>query len=141
MAMTKISGSRFESVIPLRPSDIDGNQHVHNTVYLEYVLAARYDQMKRCYKMPMDEFIEKNWGWWVRKTYIEYKRSLKLGDTARVRTWVEEYDKSRVMVHFEIYENTGNWISAAGYLEYVFINLANNKPTHIPPEVIERYSV
>jgi len=141
MTMTKISGSRFESVIPLRPSDIDSNQHAHNTAYLEYVLAARYDQMKRCYKMPMDEFIDKGWGWWVRKTYIEYKRSLTLGDTARVRTWVEEYDKSRVMVHFEIYENAGNWISAAGYLEYVFIDLTKNKPMPIPLEVIERYSV
>jgi len=141
MAMTKISGSRFESVIPIRPSDIDSNQHVHNTAYLESGLAARYDQMKRCYKMSMDEFVEKGWGWWIRKSYIEYKRSLKLGDTARVRTWVEEYDKSRVMVHFEIYENSENWISAAGSLEYVFIDLAKNKPIHIPPEVIERYSV
>jgi acyl-CoA thioester hydrolase/thioesterase-3 len=97
--------------------------------------------MERCYKMSMEDFLHKGWGWWIRKTYIEYKRSLKLGDTARVRTWVEEYDKSRVIVYFEIYENSGKWISAAGYLEYVFINLATNKPMHIPAEVIEKYSV
>ena len=44
--------SRFETEMPVRPDDIDMNQHVHNSRYFDYVLAARYDQMARCYRMP-----------------------------------------------------------------------------------------
>jgi len=49
--------TRFETELTVRPDDIDMNQHVHSSRYQDYVLAARYDQMARCYKMPMEEFI------------------------------------------------------------------------------------
>jgi len=35
----------FESEIAIRPDDIDLNNHVHNTKYLDYVLAVRFVQM------------------------------------------------------------------------------------------------
>jgi len=38
--------SIFETEITIRPDDIDLNNHVHNTKYLDYVQAARYEQMK-----------------------------------------------------------------------------------------------
>ncbi len=47
----------------VRPDDIDMNQHVHNSRYFDYVLAARYDQMSRCYKMSMEEFLKAGFGW------------------------------------------------------------------------------
>ena len=50
--------SIFSSEIKVRPDDIDLNKHVHNTTYLDYVQAARYEQMNQHYKMPMHEFIE-----------------------------------------------------------------------------------
>ncbi len=49
--------SKFESEMQVRPDDIDMNRHVHNSRYFDYVLAARYDQMARCYGMPMEEFL------------------------------------------------------------------------------------
>lgn len=41
--------TKFNTEIIVRPSDIDINRHVHQSVYMDYVLFARYDQMKRCY--------------------------------------------------------------------------------------------
>ncbi|MCP5552003.1 MAG: hypothetical protein H7A53_14035, partial [Akkermansiaceae bacterium] len=35
--------STFETRLDVRPDDIDMNRHVHNSRYLDYVLAARYD--------------------------------------------------------------------------------------------------
>jgi acetyl-CoA acetyltransferase len=55
--MPAIAGTRFNSELQVRPDDIDMNQHVHASKYFDYVLAARYDQMARCYKMGMDEFV------------------------------------------------------------------------------------
>lgn len=136
-----VNGTHFESEIPVRPSDIDLNQHVHNTIYLDYVLAARYDQMARCYKMSMDEFLQRGLSWWVHKAYIEHKKGLGLGDTAVVRTWLSGYERSRVTVQFEIAQKSTGQISATGHLEYVLINTASGRPERIPPDVIEKYTV
>ena len=45
--------STFETEFRVRPDDIDMFQHVHNSKYFDYVLAARYDQMERCYGVAM----------------------------------------------------------------------------------------
>ena len=37
--------SKFETELSVRPDDIDLYQHVHSTRYLDYVLAARFEQM------------------------------------------------------------------------------------------------
>jgi acyl-CoA thioesterase FadM len=39
-----MSGRKFETELQVRPDDIDMNQHVHGSRYMDYVLAARYDQ-------------------------------------------------------------------------------------------------
>ena len=54
--------TRFETELHVRPDDIDMNQHVHSSRYQDYVLAARYDQMARCYKVSMDEFTQAGLG-------------------------------------------------------------------------------
>src|SRR5207237_5213106 len=82
--------TKFESELHVRPDDIDMNQHVHESRYFDYVLAARYDQMARCYKMSMEEFLKAGLGWFIKTAHIEYKRPLRLGDQLLVRTWVAE---------------------------------------------------
>ncbi len=56
-----------ESVVPLRRSDLDYNRHVHNTAYLDLA----------CEPIPETE---------VKGFRVSYKRQLKEGDTATVRT-------------------------------------------------------
>jgi len=71
-----MSFSSFETELGVRPDDIDFFQHVHSSKYFDYVLAARYDQMTRCYGMSMEWFIERGYGWVVKQAMIEYKRPL-----------------------------------------------------------------
>src|SRR5438034_11803255 len=94
--------TKFETELQVRPNDIDMNQHVHGSRYFDYVLAARYDQMARCYKMSMEEFIQAGFGWVVTTAHVEYKRLLLLGEQIVVRTWVEEILRTGVKVNFEI---------------------------------------
>jgi YbgC/YbaW family acyl-CoA thioester hydrolase len=77
--------TKFETQLQVRPDDIDMNQHVHGSRYFDYVLAARYDQMARCYKMPMEEFTKQGLGWVVKAAHVEYKRALRMGDSFLVR--------------------------------------------------------
>ena len=86
--------STFESELAVRPDDIDMNNHVHVSKYADYVLAARYDQMQRCYKMPMEEFVKMGYGWVVVTSYIEYKRPLFINDVVLVRTSIAEVERA-----------------------------------------------
>jgi acyl-CoA thioester hydrolase/thioesterase-3 len=133
--------SQFESELTVRPDDIDMNNHVHNSKYLDYVLAARYDQMKRCYKMSMDEFIAMGLGWVVKSCFIEFKRPLVLGDAIVVRTRIEEIDGSNVKVRFEIIKKDSGKLSSDGYFEYSMVNLATGRGEKIPKSVIDKYSI
>ena len=133
--------SKFESEMQVRPDDIDMNQHVHNSRYFDYVLAARYDQMERCYKMPMEEFIQSGFGWVVRTAQLEFKRPLGLGDRFIVRTWIHEILKDGVRVQFEIIKKPAGKLSCLGEFNYAIIDLKTGRGTKIPEEMKERYMV
>jgi YbgC/YbaW family acyl-CoA thioester hydrolase len=133
--------SKFESAFQVRPDDIDMFQHVHNSTYFDYVLAARYDQMARCYGVPMEEFLKRGLGWVVRIAHVEYKRPLGLGDRFVVRTWIEEMKRFGVVVSFEIERNDDQTIACAGWFDYVMINMESGRPKELPQEFVEKYSI
>ncbi|MDD8018962.1 MAG: acyl-CoA thioesterase, partial [Bacteroidota bacterium] len=124
--------SKFESEILIRPDDIDMNDHVHNSRYFDYVLAARYDQMKRCYGMAMDEFISRGFGWVVSACTMHFKRPMKLGDMALVRTQIKEVKPNGVDVAFEIVRKETGKICVDGVFEYTMINLQTQRADKIP---------
>ena len=133
--------SIFESEIVIRPDDIDMNAHVHNTKYLDFVLAARYDQMQKDYKMSMSEFHKLDYNWVVSATYIEYKRALKLNDRIVVKTQVDSVNGAQTKVKFWIVKKDSNKVAAEGYLLYTMISKNTGKPVRIPEEIIKKYSV
>src|SRR5947207_13724615 len=94
--------TRFETELQVRPDDLDMFRHVHSSRYQDYVLAARFDQMERCYGLSMQEFLKLGFGWVVKTAHFEYKRPLELGARFLVRTWVESISGSDVEVRFEI---------------------------------------
>jgi acyl-CoA thioester hydrolase/thioesterase-3 len=133
--------TRFETELQVRPDDIDMNQHVHNSRYFDYVLAARYDQMARCYKMSMEYFVKGGFGWVVKAAHLEYKRPLNLGDTIVVTTWVEEIRKNGVTVRFEIRKKSSGKLACDGSFDYTMIDLQTGRAAAIPAPVVEKYSV
>lgn len=139
--MTERKYSTFESKLTVRPDDIDMNQHVHNSRYLDFVLFARYQQMRDNYQFPMEEFLEQGYGWVVKNCWIEYKRPLFLGDEITVRTGVLDVDRTDVKVKFEIIRNETGKLAANGYFLYTMINTKTGRAEVIPEWVIERYSV
>jgi acyl-CoA thioester hydrolase/thioesterase-3 len=139
--MGTLGKSRFETELQVRPDDIDMNQHVHASRYFDYVLAARYEQMARCYKMAMEEFVKLGFGWFVRSSFIEYKRPLTIGEWFKVTTWVEEIDLQNVKVQFQITKKTNGKMSAEGYCRYTMVNLATGRGENIPDWIVEKYAI
>lgn len=133
--------AKFETEIIVRPSEIDINGHVHQSVYLDYVLFARYDQMRRCYKMPMEEFFKRGYSWATKSIYLEFKKSIFLGETVIVRTWIEEIRKKSVKIGFQILKKRSKEIAAEGKAVYVMISLQSGKPEFIPEDIRKKYTI
>lgn len=133
--------TQFESELQVRPDDIDMNQHVHGSRYFDYVLAARYDQMARCYKMPMEEFTAQGLGWFIRTAHIEYKRPLRVAEWFIVRTWVDDIRKTDVTVKFEILRRETRKLCCDGYFDYTMVNTQTGRAEVIPEWIVERYAV
>src|SRR5260221_7767365 len=133
--------TKFETELQVRPDDIDMNQHVHGSRYFDYVLAARYEQMARCYKMSMEEFAQAGLGWFVKTAHVEYHRPLRLGEQMLVRTWVEDIFRTGVKVNFEIIKKAKGKLSSEGWFDYTMIKFQTGRAEPIPDSLLAKYSI
>lgn len=131
----------FETEHRVRPDDIDMFQHVHNSKYFDYVLAARYEQMDRFYGMSMEKFLERGYGWVVSKAYMEYRRPLVMGETFLVRTGIAYITEKDCRVNFTITNKTTGKLCCEGWFEYVMIDLQTGRSRKIPQDVVAHYSI
>ena len=133
--------SKFETELQVRPDDIDMYQHVHSSRYMDYVLAARFEQMERCYKMPMAAFQKLGYGWFMAAARMSFRRPLRLGDRFIVRTWVEKFSLIGVRVQFQIETQPGRKLSCDGWFDYVMVSMETSRPVRLPAEIRAKYSI
>lgn len=133
--------SSFISEFKVSPDDIDMFNHVHNSTYFDYVLAARYEQMETCYKMPMEDFLKQGFGWVVRSTFVEYKRPLVLGDKFTVQTEIITINPKGCRVKFEIKISKVGKVACVGWFDYIMINISDGKSVKVSDDIILRYSI
>ena len=133
--------SKFETELQVRPDDIDMYQHVHSSRYMDYVLAARFEQMERCYRMPMAEFQRHGLGWFMAGTQMSFRRALGLGEFFVVRTWIEKFNPIGLRVQFEIDRKVDGKRSCDGWCDYVMISVETSRPVRIPEWILGKYSI
>lgn len=139
--MEKSQYSVFESELIVRPDDIDMFNHVHNSKYFDYVLAARYEQMDKFYQMPMEYFLKNGFGWVVRTAHVDYKRALHLGDIAKVRTGILTINEKGCRVQFDIENVSTGKVAADGWFDYVMIDTTTGKGCKVDASMITAYSI
>ncbi len=133
--------SIFETELNVRPDDIDMFNHVHNSKYLDYVLAARYEQMEKFYGMSWEQFEEMGYGWVVSKVTITFKRALKMGDKMIIRTGILEMNEKGSSVQFEILNKKTKKVASDGIFEYMMIDLKTQRSCKVNAEMIAAYSI
>lgn len=131
----------FETDLVVRPDDIDMNKHVHNSRYLDYVLAARYDQMDRCYGMSMEEFLHHGYSWVNSSCTIDYKRPLRMGDAVTVRTRIVSFSERGVRVEFWIVNKGTGKVAAQGHQDFIMVDVETGRSLIIPDWIVERYAI
>jgi YbgC/YbaW family acyl-CoA thioester hydrolase len=133
--------TKFETELQVRPDDLDMFQHVHSSRYIDYVLAARFEQMERCYGMGMPEFLRRGFGWVIHKAHLEYKRPLGLGERFVVRTFVDAVEGSHVTVQFVIEKLPARKLVCDGWFVYTMVSLATARAEPIPEDIVAKYVI
>lgn len=133
--------SRFTTEHKVRPDDIDMFNHVHNSKYFDYVLAARYEQMEQHYGMPMEAFLQDGFGWVVKSVQIHFKRPLTLGDVFCVTTGIVEINENGCRVTFEIHNKKTAKLCSDGWFDYVMIDLKTGRSAKVTDTMIAKYSI
>ncbi|WP_129714684.1 thioesterase family protein [Pedobacter sp. SYP-B3415] len=133
--------SIFESELRVRPDDIDMFNHVHNSKYFDYVLAARYEQMEKDYKMPMEHFLESGFGWVVKTAMVNFKRPLILGDVITVRTGIITMNEKGCRVQFEIVNKKTGKVASDGWFDYVMIDINTGRACAVSSDMIAAYAI
>jgi acyl-CoA thioester hydrolase/thioesterase-3 len=140
-AQPPLGRTKFETELQVRPDDLDMFQHVHSSRYIDYVLAARFDQMERCYGMSMPEFLKLGFGWVIRAAHLDFKRPLGLGERFVVRTWVDAIHKTDVTVQFEIEKLPARKVACSGSFIYAMVKLETGRAETIPDWITAKYAV
>lgn len=141
ITLIKNEFSIFESELRVRPDDIDMFNHVHNSKYLDYVLAARYEQMEKFYNMPWEHFTKLGLGWVVSRVEINFKRPLLMNDLMLIKTGILSMNEKGCAVQFEIINKKTGKVASDGIFDYVLIDLNTSRGTKVTGEMIKAYSI
>ena len=117
-------------------SDIDGQAHVNNVVYLRWaqeVATAHWETLAPA------EAVE-SVGWVVLRHEIDYKAPALLGDELRARTWVGTVEGLSFERHTEIVRAADEKLLARARTLWCPINPATGRPKRVSAEVREAFS-
>jgi acyl-CoA thioester hydrolase len=131
-----MSCAPFEMTVSVLPGDINGQNHVNNTVYLPWVQEVATAH----WQAIASSEARKGIGWVVLRHEIDYKTPACLGDEIVLRTWVGKATRITFERFTEIRRGDGRVLSTARTL-WCPINAQTGRPVRVPAEVRERFSI
>ena len=126
----------FEMTASVQPADIDGQNHVNNTVYLRWVQDVATAHWKSLASAEAQAAI----GWFVLRHEVDYKLPANLGDKILLRTWVGEASRLKFERFTEIRRKNNNQLLAQARTVWVPIDSQTGKPTRVSADVRARFS-
>ena len=119
-----------ETEFPVRYAETDAMGVVHHATYLVYFEEGRSQYMRDLnsdyaqveasgYQLPVTE------------TSIRFVGSLRYGDRAKIRTWVEENRSRRVSFAYEVLNAESDEVLVSGYTRHVWTD-SDGKVTRAP---------
>ena len=123
--------------VTVQPADIDGQNHVNNTVYLRWV----QDVATAHWKSLASADAQTEIGWVVLRHEIDYKLPANLGDEIVLRTWVGEASRLKFERFTDVRRKIDNQLLATARTVWVPIDSRTGKPTRVSADVRARFSI
>jgi acyl-CoA thioester hydrolase len=123
----------FQEEIIVPPSAIDGNGHVNNVVFLQWMqdIAIRHFDSAGC----SEAMRAANATWVVRSHTIEYLAPAFVGDKLQVSTWVVNFSRVRSLRRYQFTHIADGKLLVRGETDWVFVNAGTGRPISIPESI------
>src|SRR5579864_3018440 len=127
----------FEMIVPVLPGDIDGQQHVNNTVYLRWVLDVATAHWCSLASAESQERI----AWVVLRHEIDYKAPATLGDEVILRTWVGKASGLTFERFTEIHRKIDNKLLSEARTLWCPVDAQTGRPVRVSSELRNQFSI
>jgi thioesterase III len=118
----------LESKVKVRFQHCDPLGHLNNSVYIDYFLNAREDQLLDYYNIDTYAYATKNSKAWVVANHkIDYYLPLKARQEVIVKSCLTAFTEKSITVHFEMHNQMKK--CACMITTFVHIDLASGRPT------------
>jgi acyl-CoA thioester hydrolase len=117
--------------------DIDGQNHVNNTVYLRWVQEVATAHWQATASSEAQQDI----GWVVLRHEIDYKAPACLGDDVVLRTWVGKATRLTFERFTEIRRRSDGQLLSTARTLWCPINALTGRPIRVSAEVREQFSI
>ncbi len=97
----------FSSTFQVRSYELDGLGHLNHAVYLNYLEQARYDTLAAA-GLTLDDLESKGWAVHVVRIEADYRRESRYGDQLQVRTAIERFRSSSMILRQRIFHLDGS---------------------------------
>jgi acyl-CoA thioester hydrolase len=125
----------YERSFRIRHYECDAYGHVNHANYLRYMQETALDASAAAgYDIARYQQLQRQW--LIRETDITFLRPLHYGDTAVVKTWVQDFRRVRSRRAYEIRHALSGELIAQAHTDWVFLDSQTLQPVSIPPEMI-----
>lgn len=132
----KVATWRYEHPIEVASSDIDGQGHANNVVYLRWVQEAATAHWRAA--VPPE--VARRTTWAVVRHEIDYKAPAFLGERLVVRTWVGMLTGATLERLCEVHRPADDRLLARARTVWCVVDPASGRPRRIDPKLIEHFS-
>ena len=123
--------------VSVLPEDIDGQNHVNNTVYLRWVQEVATAH----WQAITSSEAQKGIGWVALRHEIDYKTPACLGDNVVLRTWVGKATRITFERFTEILRSGDRQLLSSARTLWCPINAQTGRPVRVPADVREQFSI
>ncbi len=131
----------FVIEVMVQKEHIDSYLHVNNSVYISWLDECARENSKQAGIDP-DAASDFGYGMAVRDSHVTYLMAAHLGERLLVGNWMSKHDgKLRASRQFQIMRAHDGATIARATLDYVCINIKTGRPSKMPKEFKNNYSV
>lgn len=120
----------YTNTVEVQHSDLDANQRVPASRYLEYVIASRARCLEKCLRMSSVRLTKNSLGFHLVNSNITFKNPGDGPQTLHVESAVRRVEQTKLNVGFSIRHITR--FVAVGTLEYTIMDLDNDVAQPLP---------
>ncbi len=126
----------FQQTFEPSPDDIDANGHVNNVVYLRWA----QDLGVAHWQSVAPVQLQATFAWVALRHVVDYRRELKLGESALGRTWVEDAAQGPRFDRFIRLDHASGPMCAQVQTTWVLIEQATGRPRRVPDGVVALFA-